>query len=85
MGFRDRIKETTTNESNHWNEYDNLLRNITYDELITTVLSNEKVIDEDTVRKVFNDLLIMAKNDALEDLKINLKSITQKIKEQRDY
>jgi len=85
MGFRDRIKETTTNESNHWHEEDNLLRNITYKELMKTVLSNERVIDEDTVRKVFNDLLIMAKNDALEDLKINLKSITQKIKEQRDY
>ena len=37
---------------------DDLLNGFTHDDLITAVLSNESVITEQTIKKVFNEMLL---------------------------
>ena len=56
---------------------DDLLRGITFGELIDTVYSNERVIDERTVTKTFNELLKANVRDAKSELKGSMKKIIE--------
>jgi hypothetical protein len=55
---------------------DNLI-SISFDDIITTVVSNEEVINEDTIKRVFrqltNEALLNAKEDLLKHTKDILK------------
>ena len=54
--IREMIREELLRES-HWHPKDNILDDITFEELITTFESNEKTIDEKSITKVFNELM----------------------------
>ena len=54
---------------------DDVLAGITFQDLIVTVQSNEKVIDERAVSKVFNEMLKTNIKDAKYELKRNMKQI----------
>lgn len=58
-------------------ENDDLLRGFTFDDLITTIQSNEQRIDALAVNKVFNKLVKAALEDARYELKQNMKKIIE--------
>lgn len=58
-----------------FHEKDDLLGAITFEDLIITLQSNEKIINETTVKKVFNELLTSNINDAKYELQQNMKKI----------
>ncbi len=54
------------------NVYDDLLKGLSFDDLITTVHSNEPIIDEASVKRCFNEMLSGVLEDAHTTLKRNL-------------
>lgn len=66
---RDLIKEA------YFHPLDDLLAGITFQDLIVAVESNEKVVNEQSVRKVFKEMLKANVKDAEYELKQNMKRI----------
>ena len=62
---------------------DDLLGGFTHDDLETAVLSNESTITEQTVKKVFNEMLQQQINDVKATLKANLQEVLKICKEDR--
>jgi hypothetical protein len=60
--------------------FDSILDGISYDDLIETVSCNEKMKDEQTVLRVFDELLNMRIEDAKEMLKANMRNILNELK-----
>lgn len=58
---------------------DDLLRGITFEDLIDTIYSNEPTVDERTVQKVFNEILQTNLMDAKAELRANMKQIIQAV------
>jgi len=58
-----------------FHEKDNLLRGITFEDLITTLQSNEPEINEKTVMKVFNEMWKELLTEAQHELKKDMKQI----------
>ncbi|MFW6024957.1 MAG: hypothetical protein ACOCRX_01310 [Candidatus Woesearchaeota archaeon] len=58
---------------------DNILDNITFEEVITTIQSNEKTINEDTIKRVFNEILEQKMQDAKHILEKNIGLIREHI------
>ena len=56
---------------------DDLLRGMTFEELITTVESNEKVRDKNSVMKVYREILSANQKDALSELRSNMDAIVK--------
>ena len=54
---------------------DDLLGGITFEELITTIQSNESVVNEKVVKKVYKEILKANLDDAEYELKQNMKEI----------
>ena len=63
-----------------FHEEDDLFRGITFKELIITLQSNEKVIDEKSVYKVFKEIMDYRMEDAKDVLKDNMKEILSSAK-----
>ena len=59
---------------------DSILDGITFDDLIITLQSNERVIDEEVVIRVFEDILRANLKDARHVLKDNIKFILDNAK-----
>ena len=76
--IREEVKKL--NEA-HWHPKDNILDNITFEELITTVESNEKIIDEKSITKVFDDLMKAFEKQVnhFADIKIKGNNIIEKL------
>lgn len=68
------IKENTM-----FSTQDDLLRGITFEDLITAVESNEKVYIEGTVKKVFDEMLQTNLQDAHALLKANMRNILKEL------
>jgi len=62
---------------------DNLLRGITFEDLIDTVFSNEREINERTVRKVYKELLRASMKDAEAELRDNMDEILSELQGDR--
>ena len=78
--IREMIREEVKKLSEaHWNPKDNILNDITFEELITTIESNEKTIDEKNITKVFNDLMKIKVSDAKYVFKKNISEIIKYI------
>ena len=60
--------------------HNSLLDGIDFDELITTVYSNEKIINKETIEKVFNEILNAKIHDARYLLKENMSNILNELK-----
>lgn len=60
--------------------HDSILDGITFDDLITTIQSNEPVIDEMTVTRVYNEILQAQLRDAVYVLQKNMKFILKECK-----
>ena len=58
---------------------DSILDGITIDDVITAVLSNEKVINEVTVEKVFNELVKEAMENARFELERRMQNIINEV------
>lgn len=56
---------------------DDLMRGITFEDLIETVQSNESEINEKTITKVFNEILNSNLRDAKAELKDSMKQIVK--------
>lgn len=56
---------------------DDLLRGITFEELVETLQSNENIHDERAVNRVFNEILKANLKDAISELRANMKFIIQ--------
>ena len=65
-----------------FHQKDDILASITFEELITTVTTNEKVMDEKTVKRVWKELLKNALGDAEHELKQNMKAILKELQTQ---
>ena len=63
---------------------DNLLDGFTHDDLITAVISNEPIINEQTIKKVFNEMLQAQLNDAKALLKANMQEVLKICKDNRE-
>jgi len=59
---------------------DNLLRGITFEDLITAVHSNEKEINEQTIRKTFEEMVRTNLVDSKSLLRSNMKSILKEFR-----
>ena len=59
---------------------DQILNAITYEELIDTIQSNESVIDEKTVKRVYKEILKFKLSEAEYELKKNMKKIIEMAK-----
>jgi len=57
---------------------DNIMDDLTFDELITTIYCNEPIINEVTIQRVFNELIQSKIHDARDLLKINLAEIKRR-------
>jgi hypothetical protein len=62
--------------------HDSLI-SISFDDIITATLSNEKVINEKAVNKVFNEILKAQITDAKHDLKKHMPDILKTLKNNR--
>jgi hypothetical protein len=60
------------------------LISISYDDVIETVLSNEKVIDKKTVKRVFKEILNQQLENANYSLDQHMEKIIKDIKSSRD-
>lgn len=58
---------------------DSILDGITIDDIITAVLSNEKVINEVTVKRVFNELVKKAMENARYELERHIQNIINEV------
>jgi len=63
---------------------DDLLSGFTHDDLVTAVLANEPAITEQTIKKVFDELLQQQINDAKAILKVNMQEVLKICKENRE-
>lgn len=72
------------NVDERWHPKDDLLAGITFEELIDTVYSNERVRDEKAVMKVYRELWSANKRDADAELRDNMKNILKALKEAGD-
>ena len=63
---------------------DNLLDGITFESLITAIESNERVYDEKTVKKVFNEIRKEVLGDAEFLLRKHMKDILKELKSGKD-
>ena len=63
---------------------DDLLSGFTHDDLITAVLANEPEINEQVIKKVFNEMLQQQINEAKATFKDNLKEVLKICKESKD-
>jgi len=63
---------------------DDLLGGFTHDDLVTAVLSNESAITEQTIKKVFDELLQQQINEAKATLKVNMQEVLKICKENRE-
>jgi len=72
-----KIVEATKKEAVH--EKDNLLRGITFEELIIAVYSNERAINASSVIKVFNEIARERMANANSELRSNMKFIIDKV------
>jgi len=63
---------------------DDLLSGFTHDDLVTAILSNESVITEQTIKKVFNEMLQEQMNNAKATLKANMQKVLKICIENRD-
>ena len=63
---------------------DDLLSGFTHDDLITAVLANETEINEQTIKKVFNEMLQEQMNNAKAILKANMQEVLKICKESRE-
>ena len=63
---------------------DDLLGGFTHDDLVTAVLANEPEITEQTIKKVFNEMLQQQINDAKSLLKSNMQEVLKICKESRE-
>jgi len=59
---------------------DDLLRGITFEELITAIESNEKEYTEETIKKVFEEMVRTNLIDAKATLRSNMRSIMKELK-----
>ena len=59
---------------------DDILRGITFEDLIIAVQSNEKIIDEDIVWKVYKAILRDNEEDARSELEDNMERILKECK-----
>lgn len=73
------IIENILKEDYKFNIHDSILREITFDELITTIESNEPDVTEQTVLRVFNELLAANVRDAKSEIRTNMKLILTKL------
>ncbi|MFW6219617.1 MAG: hypothetical protein ACOC33_02110 [bacterium] len=74
------INEAERYLNENFHPKDDLLRGITYEELIITVQSNVKDINEETVTKEFNDILDILIDEAKYELKENMDVIIKEAK-----
>jgi len=58
--------------------HDDIFQGITYEDLITTLQSNEPIIDESTVINVYNDLRRIMQKDAMYNLMNNMEFILKR-------
>jgi hypothetical protein len=58
---------------------DDLLRGITFEDLITAVQANEPEINETSIKKVYKEILKQVTDDAQYDLKSNMKDLLKQI------
>jgi len=58
--------------------HDDIFQGITYEDLITTLQSNEPIIDESTVINVYNDLRRIMQKNAMYNLMNNMEFILRK-------
>lgn len=63
--------------------HDNILNGFTNDDIITAVLSNEPIINEQTVTKVYNELVRTQLQNARETLQNNMSEILRILKDNR--
>ena len=63
---------------------DDLLSGFTHDDLVTAVLANESEITEQTIKKVFNEMLQQQINEANSLLKTNMQEVLKICKENRE-
>jgi len=63
---------------------DDLLGGFTHDDLVTAVLANEPEITEQTIKKVFNEMLQQQINEAKSLLKTNMQEVLKICKENRE-
>jgi DNA mismatch repair ATPase MutS len=68
-------KETKKSLNERVSGNDDILKAITYEELMDTVHSNEKEITEKAILKVYKEILKMNSDDALYELKKNMKNL----------
>jgi hypothetical protein len=64
--------------------HDNLFDGITFDDIITMLICNEKAIDKTTVKKCFNELLESRLEDARDLLDINIEEIAKEARKHRN-
>ena len=62
---------------NNTNTNDNLLQGFSFQELIDTISCNEKIINEESATKVFNEILSMQLHDAKFLLQEHMQEIIQ--------
>lgn len=63
---------------NKFCKHDSLI-SITYDDIITAIQCNEKTINKDTVKKVYNELIQTALKDARFELNRNIEDILKRV------
>jgi len=69
---------------NKFHVMDDLLDGFTHDDLVTATLSNESEINEQTIKKVFNEILQAQLADAKALLKVNMQEVLKICKENRE-
>jgi len=69
---------------NKFHVMDDLLDGFTHDDLVTAILSNESEINEQTIKKVFNEILQAQLADAKALLKVNMQEVLKICKENRE-
>lgn len=72
-------KEEKKKLTERFHPKDDLLSGITFEDLLDTVDSNEPVVDERAVQKVFNEILQANLLDAKAELKDNMREIIKYI------
>ena len=78
--YRSIITKNKTKLKEFFHPKDDLMRGITFEELIETVQSNEKEITPQTVMKVFNEIHKTNKEDALAELRDSMSQIIKETK-----
>ena len=67
-----------------WHSEDNLLHGFSYQDLIDMVYSNEKIVDEESVTRCFNDILDSNTNEARHSLKSHMEKIVEAAKRDKN-